>query len=255
MFVCASPFSFGCARSRVAPAGFPGLAINASCVGGQLKLASGDENYPGERAFWAERHLRETIGLEPLPCLGPTTESYQFTWTSALSPTEPVIRITRNRSESIASLFYKRRDGSNVVSSEHLQLADRDWERLTRSLFSLGFWTEPSRLMPKPDAGRVLDGTALVIEGYYGGRYHVLAREGTETGLAELRNSLFDVVRPQKISRPSSPLLGLLEGQRDGWYHAVSRESTFLETDFHIPARTMFEVAGLEAPAIVRARP
>lgn len=47
----------------------------------------------------------------------------------------------------------------------------------------------------------------------------------------------------------------LLEGQRGGWYHAVSRESSFKESEFDLPARTMFEIAGLEVPGAVRSRP
>jgi hypothetical protein len=47
----------------------------------------------------------------------------------------------------------------------------------------------------------------------------------------------------------------LLEGQREGWYHAVSRDSSFKEVEFDLPARTMFEIAGLEVPGVVKARP
>lgn len=46
----------------------------------------------------------------------------------------------------------------------------------------------------------------------------------------------------------------LLEGQRGGWYHAVSRESSFKEFEFDVPARTMFEIAGLEVPGVVKPR-
>jgi hypothetical protein len=48
--------------------------------------------------------------------------------------------------------------------------------------------------------------------------------------------------------------LWLLEGQNDGWYHAVSRASGSKEQDFDLPARTMFEIAGLEVPGIVKPR-
>jgi hypothetical protein len=46
----------------------------------------------------------------------------------------------------------------------------------------------------------------------------------------------------------------LLEGQRDGWYHAVSRVSAAKEREFDAPARSLFEVAGLPVPDIVKPR-
>jgi len=47
----------------------------------------------------------------------------------------------------------------------------------------------------------------------------------------------------------------LLEGQRDGWSHAVSIDSSFKEVEFDVPARTMFEIAGLAVPGVVKPRP
>lgn len=47
----------------------------------------------------------------------------------------------------------------------------------------------------------------------------------------------------------------LLEGQRHGWYHAVSRTSAPMEAGFDTPARALFEAAGLEVPGSVMPRP
>jgi hypothetical protein len=47
----------------------------------------------------------------------------------------------------------------------------------------------------------------------------------------------------------------LLEGQKKGSYHAVSRVSSFMERGFDMPARTMFEIAGLDVPTAVKASP
>jgi hypothetical protein len=47
----------------------------------------------------------------------------------------------------------------------------------------------------------------------------------------------------------------LLEGQRDRSYHAVSRVSASNEADFDLPARALFEIAGLQAPGEIKPRP
>lgn len=46
----------------------------------------------------------------------------------------------------------------------------------------------------------------------------------------------------------------LLEGRDTRWYHAVSRVSASKERAFDAPARTLFKLAGLEVPDIVKER-
>jgi hypothetical protein len=47
----------------------------------------------------------------------------------------------------------------------------------------------------------------------------------------------------------------LLEGRENGWYHAVSRVSASKEPAFDAPVRTLFELAQLDVPQIIRRRP
>jgi hypothetical protein len=47
----------------------------------------------------------------------------------------------------------------------------------------------------------------------------------------------------------------VLEGRVGKWYHAVSRLSSSKEPEFDVPARTLFEIAKLEIPGIVKPRP
>jgi hypothetical protein len=198
IFVCFSVLSSACSHTG-APDGFPGLAIRANCIKGQVEWSSDvDERYPGERAFWVKSQLRGTDAFAPLPCIEPPSESYQLRWSSTLAPTDSIIRISRAENKMSASIFYQMRDTLNIVSSEHAQLSKSDWDRLRGSISSLSFWTTPSKLSPKPGTSATLDGGGVIIEGYYDGRYHLVCRDESDPKLADLHEAFFAVVRTQQ---------------------------------------------------------
>jgi hypothetical protein len=202
IFIGVAALSLACAGNESAPAGFPGLAIAASCVGGKVEFSEAEERYPGERAFWATSRIRGIDSVVPLPCLERASESYRLRWSSALTPTDTVILITRVQNRITGTISYQWRATSGIVSSNQAELTTNDWQRLSGSLSSFGFWTAPSKPLPKAETSVTLDGAMLFAEGYYQGRYHLIVRNSIDAKLEQLRQVFFDAVRAQKRSEP-----------------------------------------------------
>ena len=173
--------------------GFPGLAIKATCPTGSTsaKYQEVEGKYPGERASAdpvGGRFLAD-IGELPLPCVarGSAYRIYQSNDSGAV-----VIGVSQ--SGAGARLWVNSRAGGRgKIRRAERSLLKTEWDRIVAQIMSLGFWTQPARLV-QPNREEWRGGWTL--EGYSGDRYHRVSRFDFDDSLRPIADAFLNLARP-----------------------------------------------------------